>query len=187
MENNKTKKEEKIKKKSNYKRYLVIGLNVALLLANFLILSLIPGQVEMMIVARSEILAQEIQNQSAQKILSDVKAAEQDKKIIESTLPDKSRLLEIIEFIESLNNYTRVQSFKFESEEPAKDEKGLIYLPVTLILEGYLPESMAAMNKLQQSPYMFKPIQTLIESPEGLAGRVVIRTTLRLYVREPFN
>ena len=48
-----------------YKNIIIIATNIALIFSNFLILSFIPKQTEAIVLTSSEMLAQELQNQSA--------------------------------------------------------------------------------------------------------------------------
>lgn len=168
------------------KKIIMPVLMLILTLADFLLLTLIPNLTKKIIVIRSEIQAQEMQKQSAQKIISDLKATEEKSQIINASLPDKKNLLKVIELIEALGSIAKVQNFKFESEEPLKDTKGNIYLPLNLVLEGSLSQTMSALNQLEKSPYLLQTTQTLIESPKGLADHILVNTSLNLYVRQPY-
>lgn len=170
-------------KPKDFRGILIIGLNFFLLFLNILILSFLPKQADTNIVKRSEILAQELQVQSAQKIISDLKATEADKQIIYASLPEKNSPLEVIKYIESLDNYVSIQSYRFESEEPVKDANGFLYLPISLVLEGDLSQAITALQQLEQAPYLFRVTQTLIESPHGLSGTIIVRLNLQLYIR----
>lgn len=180
---------KKTTKKINTKSkiMIILALISILLVTNLVILSLLPSRSKAIIQTRSEILAQQLQNQSANKIISDLNSTQEDKEILNSALPTKSSLLDIIELFESLNSITKVQNFAFESEVPRKDESGYNYLPVSLTLEGSLPQTLTALQRIQQTPYLFWVNQTIIESPNGLSQTIIIRASLRLYVREPFQ
>lgn len=188
VENNQNKKQSKtLAKLSKHAILVVVAVNLALLLVNGLILSLIPNLVEAIIVERSEIIAQELQNQSAQKLLTDIQAGQADIAKIEKVLPNKTQLLEVIELFESLKDKVNVQSFNFERETPAQDADGFTFLPLSLVLEGNLPQTMSALHTLQKAPYIFTVNQTLIESPEGLSNAITVRVRLRIYVNKPFT
>lgn len=167
--------------------FVVIVLNIALVTLNLLILYFLPKQTEKIIVTRSEILAQKLQSQSAQKIITDVKAAEKDKQKLNQSLPNKAMLLKVIELIESMMEIVEVESFTFEREEPVEDSQGFFFIPMSVIMRGSLTDTMSALSRLQGSPYLFSVDHTLVESPEGLSQSIKIRTSLRIYVRQPFT
>ncbi len=170
-----------------YRMLIIIGVIISLFLINVVFLTFLPNKSNAVVQSRSEMLALQLQNQSANKVISDLKATDQEKRILDLALPTKSSLLSIIELFESLGTTAKVQSFTFESEEPRQDEKGYAFLPVTLVLEGSLQQTTAALDRLEQTPYVFTIRQTLIESPDDLGGKITIRLSLRIYVRQPFN
>jgi hypothetical protein len=166
---------------------VVIALNIALVLINLLILYFIPKKTAEIVVLRSEILAQKLQSQSAQKIIADLKAAEEEKQRLNRSLPNKSMLVDVIELIEGLTQLVEVQSFTFEGEVPIEDSQGFLFLPLTIIIQGTMPDTMQALYRLEKSPYLFSVNHTLIESPEGISQLIKVRTLLRIYVRRPFT
>ena len=173
----------------DYHRYLVsalIALNVALLLGDLLILFMLPRQTKKVIKLRSEILAQQLQTQSAQKLVTDISATKSQQEKIEKALPNEERLLEVIQFLESLKATSQLKSFSFMSDKPLKDTSGLGFLPLTLAFEGSLPDTMVALTRLEKSPYLFTVDSTRIESPGGISEGTTIQVTLRIYVSEPF-
>lgn len=187
---NQKQKHNKVKSKKvsigQHATNITIAVNVTLLILNIIILSFIPQQSMAIGIAKSEIQALELQNQSAQKLLADLQASQEEKARIEDSLPTKSSLLEIIELIESLNSEVKVQNFQFMNEEPIQDTEGFIFLPIALVLEGTLNQTMNALHKLQTSKYLFSVDQTLIESPNGITQTVKLSVTLKLYVKQPF-
>ncbi len=193
MKNNKPQPKPKPVKNSSiktaihkYKNIIIIAVNISLICANFLILSLIPKQAAAIVLTRSEILAQELQNQSAQKLITDLEATKEEQTRIEKSFPDSVTLLEVIKFIESLKEEVTIQNFSFLGEQPIQDKNGYPFLPLTIILEGSLSQTVSAIHKLQQSHYIFSVNQTLIESPEGISQPIRVSISLRLYVKQPF-
>src|SRR4030042_3433758 len=72
---------------------IVAIMDIFLLLINILLLYLLPNKVKEVIQTRSEVLAQELQTQSAHKIISDINAYKEREEIIYSSLPTKSMVL----------------------------------------------------------------------------------------------
>lgn len=128
---NQKQKHNKVKsKKVNIRQHatnITVAVNITLLILNIIILSFIPQQSMAISIAKSEIQALELQNQSAQKLLADLQASQEEKARIEGSLPTKSSLLEIIEFIESLKSEAKVLNFQFINEEPIEDTEGFIF------------------------------------------------------------
>lgn len=171
------------------RRYLpavVTGVNIVLLFTNVLILSLLPNQVEKSIIARSEILAHQLQLQNTQKLVVDLENTQKEQARIHQSLPTKERLLEVIELLESLKEVTQVKSFTFAGDVPRKDTAGLSFLPLTLTLEGSLQQTMAALVRLSRSPYLLTVEHTVMESPGGVSQTINVKVFMRLYVKEQF-
>ncbi len=166
---------------------ILIALNIVLLIINIATLAFLPIQTNGSIKARSEILANQLQNQSAQKLITDLKAIKPQTDKISKTLPNKSQLLDIIKEIETLNGQATVQHFSFESEQPKQDKDKNLFLPITLVLEGTVPQIAQTLKALQNKPHLYTITQSRLESPGGLSQPVTIFTNLRLYVREEFN
>lgn len=173
----------------DYRKYLtpiVLTMNGILILADVLMLAILPQRSKGIVVTRSEIFAQQLQAQSAQKLITDLSATKPQQEKIEKALPNEEKLLEVIQFLESLKEISQVKSFNFVSDTPVKDASGFSFLPLSLTFEGSLPQAMAALTRLEKSPYLFTVDATRIESPSGISEGSTIQVALRLYVSEPF-
>lgn len=176
-------------KRENLKRYVpaaVVGSNLFLVLVNIFVLSLLPSLASQIVTLRSEILAYQLQMQSAQKLAVDLASTQEEQETIRSRLPTKSRLLEVIEVFESLKDSVTLKNFAFEGELPQPDTQGFAYLPLTITLEGSLSQTMAALARVENAPFILTVEQAIIESPEGLSQNVRLSLLMRLYVSEPF-
>ena len=178
------------KKQMDFKKFMpavAIGINIVLGLVDIYVLSTLLQKAREAVTTRSEILVNELQMQSAQKLSVDLANARAEQEKISSVLPDSGRLLEVIEFMESLEEVTSVRSFSFASETPLVDAQGFGYLPFYIELEGSFGQTMAAMGRLDTAPYLMSVDQTVLESPQGLSQAVRLKVYMRLYVSQPFS
>ena len=177
-------------KKVDLKKFMpaiFIGINIVMVLVDVYVLSTLLQKAREAVTTRSEILVYELQMQSAQKLSVDLANAREEQEKITAVLPDSGRLLEVIEFMESLGEITSVRSFSFDSETPLVDAKGFAYLPFFIELEGSIGQTMAAMGRLNTAPYLMSVDQTVLESPQGLSQAVRLKVYMRLYVSQPFS
>ena len=177
-------------KKVDLKKFMPaisIGINIVMVLVDVYVLSTLLQKAREAVTTRSEILVYELQMQSAQKLSVDLANARAEQEKITAVLPDSGRLLEVIEFMESLGEVTAVRSFSFDSETPLVDAKGFAYLPFFIELEGSIGQTMAAMGRLNTAPYLMSVDQTVLESPQGLSQAVRLKVYMRLYVSQPFS
>jgi len=177
-------------KKVDLKKFMPaisIGINIVMVLVDVYVLSTLLQKAREAVTTRSEILVYELQMQSAQKLSVDLANAREEQEKITAVLPDSGRLLEVIEFMESLGEVTSVRSFSFDSETPLVDAKGFAYLPFFIELEGSIGQTMAAMGRLNTAPYLMSVDQTVLESPQGLSQAVRLKVYMRLYVSQPFS
>ena len=177
-------------KKVDLKKFMptvAIGINIVLVLLDIYVLSTLLQKAREAVTTRSEILVYELQMQSAQKLSVDLANAREEQEKITAVLPDSGRLLEVIEFMESLGEVASVRSFSFDSETPLVDAKGFGYLPFFIELEGSIGQTMAAMGRLDTAPYLMSVDQTVLESPQGLSQAVRLKVYMRLYVSQPFS
>lgn len=183
----KPEKKPKVKRDlSKFKPLAIIAVNVALVLVNIMILVFLPKTNDDIVILRSEILAQKLQLQNAQKLFVDINGTSDEQQKIYNSLPNKARLLEVIEFLETLGEVVANKSFNFEREIPIKDKDGFLYLPLSLTVQGSLSQTMTALQILEKAPYLLVVNQSLIESPEGVSGNISVQVGLKLYVSEPF-
>ena len=178
------------KKQLNLKKFMpavAIGINIVLGLVDIYVLSTLLQKAREAVTTRSEILVNELQMQSAQKLSVDLANARAEQEKISAVLPDSGRLLEVIEFMESLEEVTSVRSFSFASETPLVDAQGFGYLPFYIELEGSIGQTMAAMGRLMKAPYLLSVDQTVLESPQGLSQVIRLKVYMRLYVSQPFS
>lgn len=166
---------------------VVVGVNLMLLLTNLLLLSLLPQTASQVITTRSEKLAQELQGQSAQKLAVDLTNTEAQRAQLSALLPNRSRLLEVIEAFDALSSEVTLKDFSFASENPMNDPEGFSYLPLAFGLEGSLSQVMTAVTRIQKSPFLLTVEQAILESPAGLSQAVRLNLIMRLYVSEPFD
>lgn len=186
----KTNQKQQAKQKKNWKKYLpaaFIGANIVLVLANISFLALLPSQVKKIITARSEILAYQLQEQSAQKLAVDLQNTNQMHNQIFQSLPNKPRLLEVIKFLESLEEVTQVKSFSFEGDTPIEDNNMFTFLPLSLNLVGSLQQTMTALARLEKAPFLLTVDHTILEIPTEISQTVSLKVFMRLYVSKPFN
>ncbi len=184
------KPEQKKPRKFDIKKHstaILIVVNITLLAANITLLWFLPQQRQEAIKTRSEIFANNLQMQSAQKLVTDLSASKEEIDKVEKILPTKSQLLSIIQEIETLKEQATIQHFSFEGEIPQKDKNGNFFLPITLVLEGTVSEISAALSQLQRKPHLYTITQSRVEIPSGLSEKVVIFLNVRLYVKEAFN
>jgi len=177
-------------KKVDLKKFMPaisIGINIVMVLVDVYVLSTLLQKAREAVTTRSENLVYELQMQSAQKLSVDLANAREEQEKITAVLPDSGRLLEVIEFMESLGEVTAVRSFSFDSETPLVDAKGFGYLPFFIELEGSIGQTMAAMGRLDTAPYLMSVDQTVLESPQGLSQAVRLKVYMRLYVSQPFS
>lgn len=191
MRNSKeTKKQvKKLKPNRNLHKYLpaaILGLNIVMVLANILILSLLPRQTEEIVITRSEILAHQLQRQTAMKLAVDLQNTNQEQTKIYQSLPNKDRLLEVIKILESLKEVAQVRNFTFDSDTPIKDNDGFSFLPLSLTLEGSLSETMTALARLQKAPFLLSIDQTVLEISEAESQTVSVQVYMRVYVSKSF-
>ncbi len=176
--------------KVNYRKYLtplILVINGMLILADVVMLTLLPRQTKEIVVARSEIVAHQLQAQSTQKLVADLTATQKEQERIEKALPDEDRLLEVIQVLESIKGVSPLKSFSFSSDKPVKDKSGLGFLPLALAFEGSLPDTMVVFAQLEKLPYLFVVDSARTESPNGISGATSTQVSLRLYVNEPFT
>jgi len=182
-------KKEDSGKRGGYRSYMtpaILFLNGLFIAVDVILLILLPQRTKAIVVLRSEILAQKLQEQSAQKLIADLQATKTQAEKIQKALPDQSRLLEVIQFLEGLKDISQVRSFNFVSDTPIKDAGGFNFLPLALAFEGSLPQAMAALTRLENAPYLFTVDSARLESPSGISEGTSIQVNLRLYVNESF-
>ena len=173
----------------DYRKFFIpaiLAVNIGLILADIVMLSLLPQRSHEIVVKRSEILAQKLQAQSSQKLVADLNATKPEQEKISQALPNEDKLIEVIQFLESLKEISQVKSFNFVSDTPVKDTSGFSFLPLNLAFEGSLPLAMAALTRLEKSPYLITIDTTRVESPSGISEGSTIQVALRIYVSEPF-
>lgn len=173
----------------NYRRLLpaaFIVSNVIVVVINLFVLSLLGKRADTAVRERSEILAHELKEQSAQKLAVDLNSTLGQQQAVLQYLPDKTKLLDVIQFLEGLREVVGVRDFSFESDTPLLDAQGFGFLPVILDLEGSLSQTMVALSRLQRAPFLVTVDHTVIESQGGLSQAVRLRVLLRIYVSEPF-
>lgn len=169
-----------------YHLYIISSANLVILMLNILFLSLLAKEAEKAVLIRSELMAHQLQQQSSQKLQIDLKNTADKQSKIYAMLPTQSRILDVIQVFEDLKNLQINVNFSFQESTPLADADGFPYIPVSLNLEGSLPQAMAAVSKLKASPLLFYPTHTVIESSEGLSQNIRVNLFLRLYVSQPF-
>jgi hypothetical protein len=116
----------------------------------------------------------------------DLKNSTEAQALIYQTLPTKDRLLEVIKVLESLNEMVKVRNFMFDGDIPIKDSNDFAFLPLSLNLEGSLQQTMAALSRLQKTPFLFTIDQTALEIPDDPSQNIRVEVFMRLYVSEQF-
>ena len=148
---------------------------------------LIPGQAKSVRQIRSQLMAQKISGQNYQKTTADLEAVQPDYSVIEQSLPNAESIVNFIELINKIDQNSNLKLFTFNADLPLKDNQDNYYLPLTLVIEDSLPKIIDSLNLLQQSNYLFQPVQFTASGPDFEKNEVKMIFDLLIYVDSNFE
>lgn len=109
---------------------------------------------------------------------------EEQAELINQIFPDQENLVGFVQEIDRLRNENVVQSFSFANNTPVKDRTQAQGLPISMRLEGTTGELDNGLRRIQDLPYLFRPVG--IEITRLGEGRFELRYNGILYVDEQF-
>lgn len=160
---------------------LILGLfNLIFVVMTFYYLSKLPEKAKLAKELRSASgVSTEVLDLELAKF--DISTSEDKFTKLSMLFPDQKRLLEFISEIDKLKVDGNVTYFAFASESVVKEKSGFVGYPFVLEFEGSKQEVYSGLERFNNLPYLFRPVNFSIESGER-PGSILLKYGGFLYV-----
>jgi len=164
------------------------GLLIFLMLIGlFLLAKTIEKKTDRLVENKHQLLAIEKKDQNSIRLQQDYYFIEKDLDVLNTALPNKEKLIDLIEQVEKEASESGIKAeISFSEQSVKKEAKGIKSIQFDLEFKATYFKMVRLIKALEEMPQIIKVEKIIIHSPQGIEGENNIILKLKCYIDPNF-